>query len=207
MGADKPMAGTTLIVPGYHGSGADHWQTWLEQRVSGARRIGGIDWEAPVLADWAAAVRREILRGPGPVWLVAHSFGCLAAVAGTRGLGHRVQGAMLVAPADPDRFTPRGFGADPDAGAKSSGTLATVLPRQGLGFPSLIVASTNDPWMSPHTLLRWAGLWGSRVFSIGRAGHINTESGFGPWPLGLDLLRCLPVAAGLGRRRADPAGG
>lgn len=200
------MAGTTLIIPGYQGSGPDHWQTWMEQRVSGARRVDGIDWESPVLADWAAAVRREVLCGPGPVWLVAHSFGCLAAVAGTQWLGDRVQGAMLVAPADPDRFTPRGL-ADPHGGPDPSGTLAPLLPCRGLGFPSLIVESTDDPWMSTETLLRWATLWGSRVFSIGRAGHINTESGFGPWPQGLALFKCLPVAAGLDRRRADPAHG
>jgi predicted alpha/beta hydrolase family esterase len=34
----------------------------------------------------------------------------------------------------------------------------------------------------------WAGRWGSRVECLGRAGHINAESGFGPWPEGLRLL-------------------
>ena len=42
---------TVLIVPGYHGSGPDHWQSWLETQVPEARRVSGIDWEQPVLAD------------------------------------------------------------------------------------------------------------------------------------------------------------
>jgi len=41
---------TTLIVPGFHGSGPDHWQSWFEARLPEARRVIGIDWEAPVLA-------------------------------------------------------------------------------------------------------------------------------------------------------------
>ena len=59
---------TTLIVPGFHGSGPDHWQSWFEARLPEARRVIGIDWEAPVLARWAGAVRDAIDRAPGPVW-------------------------------------------------------------------------------------------------------------------------------------------
>jgi hypothetical protein len=40
----------------------------------------------------------------------------------------------------------------------------------------------------------WADRWGSRLVHIGRAGHINAESGFGPWPQGLELLRTLQQA-------------
>lgn len=74
------MQHTTLIVPGFHGSGPTHWQSWFEARLPDARRVIGIDWEAPVLARWAGAVRDAIDRAPGPVWVVAHSFGCLASV-------------------------------------------------------------------------------------------------------------------------------
>lgn len=40
----------------------------------------------------------------------------------------------------------------------------------------------------------WAERWGSRFVEIGRAGHINTESGYGPWPQGLELLHTLQQA-------------
>ena len=51
------MQHTTLIVPGFRGSGPAHWQTWFETQVPGARRVSGIDWEQPVLPHWAQAVR------------------------------------------------------------------------------------------------------------------------------------------------------
>ncbi|QTQ37759.1 RBBP9/YdeN family alpha/beta hydrolase [Aromatoleum petrolei] len=103
------MRHTTLIVPGFHGSGPDHWQTWLERRLPDARRVRGVDWEAPVLARWAAAVRREIDESAHSVWLVAHSFGCLASVVAAADRPERVAAALLVAPADPARFGPLGL--------------------------------------------------------------------------------------------------
>ena len=33
------MQQTTLIVPGLHGSGPAHWQTWFETQVPGALRV------------------------------------------------------------------------------------------------------------------------------------------------------------------------
>lgn len=193
------MPATTLIVPGFHGSGPDHWQSWLESRLSGARRVAGIDWESPVLATWAAAIRREILDAPGPVWLVAHSFGCLASVAASEGLAHRLAGALLVAPADPDRFSPQGPREDH---ATAPDTLTAWLTKQELDFPSLIVASSNDPWMAVGKVAHWRAAWGSQLIGIGPAGHINTESGFGPWPAGLAILRSFQaqVAPRQGRR-------
>ncbi|TCT19431.1 RBBP9/YdeN family alpha/beta hydrolase [Thiobaca trueperi] len=204
------MSRTVLILPGYHGSGPTHWQTWMQDRLPGARRVTGIDWASPVLSQWAEAARRSILEAPGPVWLVAHSFGCLTAVTASRGLGERIAGALLVAPADPERFSPNGV----RTGTRRNGqrSLAVDLPSTPLPFPSLVVASRNDPWMRLETIEHWAGLWGSAVIDIGDAGHINIDSGFGPWPQGLVLLRALqsgrfqrrpvmPIPA----RRAGPA--
>ena len=200
------MPGTTLIVPGFHGSGPGHWQTWMESQVGGARRVAGIDWESPILGTWATAVRREVLRAPHPVWLVAHSFGCLAAIVASEGLTHRIAGAMLVAPADPERFTPRGL-REGGRGAAAD-TLAAILLKRDLGFPSLVVASSDDPWMNVRKLGCWSETWGSRLIGIGKAGHINTDSGFGPWPDGLALLHSLQSAAAPLPRshRGRPAG-
>lgn len=183
------MHRTTLILPGYHGSGPAHWQTWMQERLPGARRVTGIDWEAPILSRWAKAVRRSILESSEPVWLVAHSFGCLTAVSAGTGLAGRIAGALLVAPADPQRFSPRGVRAGTRRNSRRS--LAADLPFTPLPFPSLVVASRNDPWMRLETVEHWAGLWGSAVIDIGEAGHINVDSGFGPWPQGLALLRAL----------------
>ncbi len=182
------MGGTILIVPGLHGSCAAHWQSWLEGELADARRVHQADWHAPVLARWAGTVRDGIDAAVGPVWLVAHSFGCLAAVVAAADRSDKVAGALLVAPADPQRFTALGMN-------DGSGTsVAGWLPRRPLGFPSMVVASSDDPWMKLTTAAYWAALWGSRFENAGAAGHINVASGHGPWPAGLQLLRTLQGA-------------
>jgi len=45
--------------------------------------------------------------------------------------------------------------------------------------------------MSFHRAEYWASVWQSELVDIGEAGHINTESGFGNWPYGLEVVRAL----------------
>lgn len=188
------MPHTTLIVPGFRGSGAQHWQSWLQARVPGAQRVGGIDWHAPVLTQWAAQVRGAIMAAPGPVWLVAHSFGCLASVAAAADRPHNLAGLLLVAPADPKRFSGTGLCPATSPGA----CVINTLPQRYLGVPNILVASRNDPWLAFDDARLWAQRWGSRLVDLGAAGHVNLDSGFGPWPGGLELLRSLQ------QQRLDP---
>jgi predicted alpha/beta hydrolase family esterase len=174
---------TTLIVPGLHSSGPDHWQTWFEEQLPGTVRVIQSDWDKPDLTIWSARVRRDLHRNPGRHIVVAHSFGVLAAVhAGVRE-PDRIAGALLVAPADPEKFRAAG-----------------ELPRDPLPFPAVVVASSNDPWMALWKAADWADRWGADFVNLGDAGHINAESGFGPWPEGLSLLERL-------RRRSQHVSG
>ena len=179
------MRQTVLIVPGYRGSGPGHWQSWLEGELPEARRVTGIDWDEPLLAHWAGEVRREIDAAPGAVWLVAHSFGCLASVVAAADRPQRVAGLLLVAPADPERFELLGVRADPQ---RSAG-VGRFLPQSAFSCPSILVASRNDPWLKPEAARTWAERWGSRLIDVGDAGHVNVESGHGPWPLALSVLQ------------------
>lgn len=186
------MRDRILIIPGFHGSGPAHWQTWLEGQAPDAQRVSGIDWDAPVLQEWVESISAKIESACGPVWLVAHSFGCLAAVCSGFLLAEKVAGALLVAPADPERFTEQGARM-PGSGQTS---LSARMPSGALPFPSLLVASSNDPWLSMLSAAYWSDCWASRLVSIGRAGHINAEAGYGPWPEGLRLLLSLQRARG-----------
>jgi predicted alpha/beta hydrolase family esterase len=169
---------TTLIVPGLQSSGPSHWQSWLEQRTPGSLRVIQRDWTDAHLPDWSSRVRRDITRTPGRIVIAAHSFGALAAIQAASDVSERIIGALLVAPADPDRFG-----------------VSDYLPQQPLGFPVVVVASTNDPWMTLERAAHWADLWGGDLVNLGAAGHINSESGFGPWPEGLALLGRLKRAS------------
>lgn len=165
---------TTLIVPGLHGSGPDHWQTWFETQIPGSVRVIQRDWSQAKLPEWSSRVRREITRSPGRIFVVAHSFGALAAVQAASDHETRIAGALFVAPADPDRFS-----------------VADFLPQAPLAFPSVVVGSTNDPWISLERAAYWADLWGSDLVNLGKAGHINAASGFGRWPEGLAIFHRL----------------
>lgn len=169
---------TTLIIPGLYSSGVDHWQSWFEDRIPGTLRVIQRDWTKPDLAQWASRVRREINRTPGRHILVAHSFGVLASVQAAADLPERIAGALLVAPADPERFG-----------------VTAYLPQEPLPFRTVVVGSRNDPWMSLDRAGHWADVWGADLVNLGDAGHINADSGFGPWPEGLQLLERLKRAA------------
>ena len=62
------------------------------------------------------------------------------------------------------------------------------IPLVRLPFPSIVVASTNDPFVTPARAATFARAWGSRLVTFERAGHLNADAGFGPWPEGRRLL-------------------
>lgn len=166
-----------LTVPGYTGSGPQHWQSLWEARIPGARRVQQRDWDRPELIEWVAALDAEIAAAAAPPLLVAHSLGCLAVVHWAARHPRPVAGALLVAPADAeaaDALAPlRGF---------------APIPRAPLPFPSILVASDDDPFLAPGRARELAAAWGSRLAGAGAAGHLNTVAGYGPWPAGEALL-------------------
>ena len=168
-----------LIVPGLTDSGPAHWQTWLQSRQPGALRVRQRDWLTPDLDRWAARIASTLeFAGPGLWVAAAHSFGCLALV---RHLALKpaspLVGALLVAPADPDRFG-----------------IAGLLPTRRLPIPTTLVYSETDPWLTPASARRWAARWGSNAANLGAAGHINVEAGFGPLPLAQRWLSTIETA-------------
>jgi len=189
------QAENLLIVPGYQGSGECHWQTWLRRQLPGSQVLDDVNWHKPVLADWAERVREEIALATAPLWIVAHSFGCLATAVAVADCPQGVAGVILVAPADPARFNLLGLNtADSERlGARKLqiSTLADVLRDKALDVPGLLIASENDPWLTLEDAGRWAQVWGLEVHNAGHAGHINPESGFGPWPQLLEILSLL----------------
>lgn len=166
-----------LIVPGLRGSGPAHWQSWLHASLPGSRRVEQEDNATPDLPVWSRRLAQAIRQSTRPVWIVAHSFGTLATLHALGEAGDRVEGVLLVAPADPDKFR-----------------VDHLLPQQQIGTPAILVASNNDPWMTHVKARALARRTGASFLNLGNAGHINTEAGYGPWPQGLDLLRRLQAA-------------
>jgi hypothetical protein len=62
------------------------------------------------------------------------------------------------------------------------------MPLRKLPFHSVVVASTDDPYVTLERAEFFAHSWGSHLIKIAKAGHINTASGYGPWPDGEQWL-------------------
>ena len=174
----------TLVVPGLHGSGPDHWQSLWCAREEACRRVDLGAWDQPIRELWVSRLDRAIARERQPVVLAAHSLGCLAvawwaAEASAPRLA-KVSGALLVAPPDVDA---------PDADPRlRSFAPAPLLP---LPFASLLIASRNDRYARFDRLAALAERWGAGLVDAGSIGHINADSGVGDWPEGRALLRAM----------------
>lgn len=183
----KTVDANILIIPGWSGSGPDHWQTRWETRLPTARRVEQEDWYKPTRDGWSKQIIAAVRAATRPVVMVAHSAGCSAVAHAAEHLKHgEVAGAFLVAPASEraKRAVP-GMGED-------------FIPhrRETLPFPSVLIASASDPYCTLEEARALAEAWGSEFVDAGDSGHLNTESGHGPWPDG--LLRFGGFLRGLG---------
>ena len=185
-----------LIIPGLGSSGPHHWQTHLERSFPRTLRVHQDDWDYPNRAEWLERLVGAVSAAPGAV-LVAHSLGCaLVAHLAAEQPGLAVTAALLVAPADvesPDR-TPecvRGF---------------APIPPGPLPFRSVVVASSDDDYITLPRAREFARAWRAEFVDVGPLGHINVEAGFGPWPLGEQILRDLLTGRRRGLNLALPDG-
>jgi predicted alpha/beta hydrolase family esterase len=174
----------TLILPGRGNSGPEHWQSQWERRDRSCHRVLQGEWDTPTCATWIARLDEVIAAQPSAVVLAAHSLACalVAHWAAMASAGHlaRVHGALLVAPSDPD---------GPNYPAGPTGFVP--IPFQRLPFASIVVASSDDPYVTPARAQQYADAWNSRFVLLENAGHINVASGFGAWSEGYTLLSAL----------------
>ena len=166
-----------IIVPGWRDSGPGHWQTLWAERLPQARRVVQDDWHTPTRSAWVARLEETVLEQTGPVVIVAHSLGCITTAHMNPEAAARVRGALLVAPADPER---RAVLSD-----------FAPVPYAALPYRSILVASSNDPYCPIRLAGAYARAWGSEFVRLQNAGHINVDSGHGEWPLGRALLQSL----------------
>jgi len=182
------MVTKTLILPGLSNSGPEHWQSRWEAMDSRCERVQQAEWDAPRCSDWMARLDAAVAASAEPVVLVGHSSSCALVAHWARSASPeqraRVRGALLVAPSDPDGPAypagPTGF---------------SPVPLERLPFPSIVVISRDDIYVTPERAAEYATAWGSRVVDIGAAGHINSASGLGDWPAGRALLDELRAGA------------
>ncbi len=172
---------TMLTVPGHGGSGAGHWQTLWEEENPAIKRVEQRDWDNPELEDWLAKLSVEIAACDQPPVLIAHSLGCATVAHLAQRHPAAAAAALLVSPADVEiiaEWYPELAGFSP-------------MPRARLPFPTIVVVSSDDPYVTVERAREFAESWGAELVRVEGAGHINVDSGHGPWPEGNALLRNL----------------
>lgn len=182
--AGKKVMLDLIMLPGIGGSGETHWQTLWEHANPTARRFQPSSWDKPDLNDWMAALDCAVSVAEAPPLLVAHSLSCLLVAHWQSNSSRPVAGAFLVAVPDPKS---RAFPAEASDFAG--------VPEQTLRFPSLIVASSNDPYGTVDYAKMRAVQWGSGIVEVGPLGHINGHSGLEDWPIGSALLQAFTTGA------------
>jgi len=182
---------TVITVPGLGGSGPLHWQSLWERIRPDAQRAELGMWNAPRRNLWVGKLDQAIRSAKSPVVLVGHSLGCLTvawwAALATQPWGWPVASALLVAP--------------PDVGHADLQQVASEFgphPKTPLPFPTIVVASRDDPYAAIERQYDMAKDWGAQFVDAGDAGHLNAASGLGEWREGMTLLDRL--VDGIGER-------
>lgn len=168
-----------LILPGLHGGTEDHWYRRWNSKLKTARIVEQGDWSAPDRDAWTQNIVAAVNAADRPVFIIAHSLGTVALAHAAEQLADaNIVGAFLVAMPD--------LAAVQDLLPEADSFLP--VSKGPLSFPSLMVASRNDPYCIYQRAEEMALDLGSLLIDGGIQGHINDESGHGPWPEGLMTL-------------------
>lgn len=169
-----------LILHGWQGSGPDHWQSWLAQRLADAgealRYPDLPNPGEPDAGEWAQAIRAELSALIGARTVICHSLACLlwAREADAIAQDGPVDRLLLVAPPCP---------AKPIPGVKD--LYPTPLDAEAMARSARsarVVGSDSDPYCPAGHARSFAQPLGLEIDVLEGAGHINPEAGFGPWP-------------------------
>jgi len=175
-----------LVHPGLSGGSEAHWYTGWLRKFKNSQRVEQPDFEHPDKDIWIPNLVAAVEACTRPVVIIGHSMGVITTVhAAPHFPKGQVIGAFLVAPGDEECM------------AKTYPQCAefSPIPNDPLPFPSVLVASRNDPHCSYETAENMAYAWGSRVLDAGESGHLTPDSGHGPWPEG--MMRFASFLSGL----------
>lgn len=175
---------TVLFVPGLRDHVEDHWQTHAARAIPGSVTVEPLTRDRLSRAARVAALDAALNSIEGDVVMAAHSAGCLMVAHWSEKPTRAVRGAVLATPADVENPLPAGY---PTSEELEAGGWCPI-PRPILPFPTIVVASRNDPLASFGRVEGLAQDWGAMFHDGGAVGHLNPPAGFGPWPEGLELI-------------------
>lgn len=171
-----------LIIPGLGDSGEKHWQNFWLQKFSNSTKVIQDNWDKPQLEEWLIRLDENIQQIKEPTVLVAHSLAVSLVMHWvSKNNNPNIIGALLVAPADVN---------SPEHTPEFLRHFAPI-PTKVVPFPSIVIGTENDTYISLERAKELASYWGSDFINIGQKGHINSESNLGYWEEGQGFLQQL----------------
>jgi len=172
----------TLILHGWGGSDAPHWQAELASEIT--KNYGTVSFPLldnchfPSKNRWAKQVKK-ILKEFKPDTVVCHSL------ANTLWFWLCQEENMVE--------VKRLFMVSPPSLSTTEATIKTFFPceiPQNIYAKNIeLIVSNNDPWIKLDEATSMAKIIGANYTVIQNAGHINADSGFGKWKLIENLVR------------------
>lgn len=168
------------IIPGVNNSDSNHWQSIWEKKY-GFQRINQEEWADPQYSDWSKNLIEALEEeSDEDNVLVAHSLGCILVAKTLPIIRKHTKAIFLVAPPDLNK----------EAFEEFLGSFKG-MQETNLNIPGILVYSENDPYSTGEFCKALGEKWGLETVSVGRKGHINSDSNIGEWDEGYALFQKL----------------
>jgi predicted alpha/beta hydrolase family esterase len=175
----------TVILHGWRGDEPGHWQSWLAEELAAAGREVRYpvmpDADTPERESWLCALRGTLTGLPDDGFdVVAHSVGALlwlhhASVGDTSPRPARVALVAPPSPAPPIPEIESFFPVPLDVDLVRHAADGTVL-----------VGGDDDPYTPEGIAVAYGRPLKMPTTIVAGGGHLNVDSGYGPWPAMLD---------------------
>ncbi|WP_415397145.1 RBBP9/YdeN family alpha/beta hydrolase [Sulfurimonas sp. CS5] len=176
------MKQRVLLVHGWGGSDNPHWQSWLAAEI--ARDYGCVsflklsNFEFPHINLWKQELLKE-LNNFNPTIIICHSLANILwfHLCNEENIAE-VEKLFLVSPPS--------LNSQID---ELKNFFPVAAPKKLYAKEVLLVCSTNDPYMELDEAKSLKKELNVKMEILENAGHINADSGFGPWPWMLNKLK------------------
>ncbi len=178
------MKQKVLLLHGWGGSDAPHWQSWLASEI--AKDYGTINFlkfsnfDFPNKDTWKEELSKELLEFK-PDIVICHSLANTLwfHLCNDESISD-VKKLFLVAPPS--------LNCDVE---EIKSFFPVNIPINLHAKEVLLVSSTNDPYMSLQEAKSLQKSLGIEMVVLKDAGHINSDSGYGEWPWILERIKQL----------------
>ncbi len=176
------MGKKVLLLHGWGGSDSPHWQSWLASQI--AKEYGKVsflkfsNFDFPQKDLWKEELNKE-LDSFKPDIVVCHSLANTLwfHLCNEQNL-QKVDKLFLIAPPSLNSNI-----------EELNSFFPLTIPKKLYAKESLIVCSDNDPYMNIDEAKQLQKELNIEMHILENAGHINSDSGYGPWPWILNKIQ------------------